>query len=127
MFETQDFFSPAFRSTTPTMACFGAMNASDRDSPSFSVDTAINSGSTGTYVSMKNYKDVFVSPSDITYLRLENCMRDIADTTPDIKGGDTFITQMRAVKTRAKRDAGSNLERAFQGHAVAFIGYVESD
>jgi len=127
VFETQDFFSPAFRSTTPTIACFGAANASDRQYAAFNKETALGSGSTGTYVSMKNYKDVFVSLADITYLRLENCMRDIADTTPDIKGGDTFITQMRAVKTRAKRDAGSNLERAFQGHAVAFIGYVESD
>jgi hypothetical protein len=86
------------------------------------------------YVSIKNNKDVFVSLQNIIYNRLNTCfIADTADSSNElIKGGDTFLTRVRDVKTWYRKaglnDQGDNF---IYGNVKTFAwsieGIVESD
>jgi hypothetical protein len=84
------------------------------------------------YVSIKNSKDVFTVLESIIYLRMNTCVipRDESTTTL-IKGGDTWITRVRDVKTfSALGDGGNGKGEGFNGLkniGVNFRGYMESD
>lgn len=81
---------------------------------------------TTSYVSIKTYKEVFLSLGDILYFRFENCFKDKNSDPEDIiKGGDTFITQFRYVKTKA--DRGGSDPKDYKGGAAMVWGLVESD
>lgn len=87
----------------------------------------VDQGLVTTYTSIKNYKEVFCTLGDIIYFRFTNCFipKD-ADPENIIKGGDTFITQIRHVKTAALRRE-SDTEKEWAGGSVMLWALVESD
>jgi hypothetical protein len=91
------------------------------------VDTQFeNRGFCTSYVALKNYRDVYCSLGDLTYYPFHNCFIEKGASPSDIiKGGDTFIAQLRFVKARAERN-GSNLLLDYQGGAALCWALVET-
>jgi hypothetical protein len=81
------------------------------------------------YTSIKNYKEVFTSLQDITYLHVNTCYveRTANSANTLLKGGDTFITKMRAVKTHSRKNGEGDKFASVKAVANAMTGFVESD
>lgn len=93
-------------------------------------------GMSNFYVAIKNHKDVFGSLEDITYFKVNPCyihrLQSDGVTPTDftqelIKGGDTFITKMRAVKTWSKMSGEGDKFTRVKAVACSLEGFVESD
>jgi len=81
------------------------------------------------YVSIKNNTDVFGFLENITYLRLNTCFipRTAIFNDELIKGGDTFITKVRNVKTWSKISGDGDYLNNMKSNASSMEGFVESD
>lgn len=101
--------------------------AASRDVGESHLKSIYNNGPTVSYVALKNEREIHPSLGDIIYFRFSNCyIKNGADKENIIKGGDTFITQLRYVKTAATVE-GSDPQKDYEGGAVMMWALVESD